>query len=342
MRPTRPALLALAALMLPAAAFAQTDGGDVVAEVGSVKVTRDELYRPLIQAHGLDLLMSLVRLDMVEQEAVARNITVSPKDVADERAKTLSKMFEKAKPEDYDEYLKQFLEQQHLSAEEFNLVLKTNAYLRKIAAPMVAGRLTDAELKIAFNARYGETVRVRHIALRNLQQVAEAQRRLAGGESFADVAKAMSINPATGPLGGEIQPFSRANTQLPELFKDTAFSLEPGGKVSDPIQVEGQYHLIKLEERIPPKLVKFEDVKQSLRQDLDEQMTFEAMKQIRNELGRRALDAMKIYDPVLRQQFQAKLAAQQTEIKGQEQIRDQLKKERDAPAPSANEGPTFK
>ena len=341
MRPTRPALLALAALMLPAAAFAQTDGGDVVAEVGSVKVTRDELYRPLVQAHGLDLLMSLVRLDMVEQEAAARNITVTAQDVADERAKTLSKMFEKAKPADYDEYLKQFLEQQHLSAEEFDLVLQTNAYLRKIAAPMVAGRLTDAELKIAFNARYGETVRVRHIALRNLQQVAEAQRRLNAGESFADVAKAMSINPATGPLGGEIQPFSRANPGLPDLFKNTAFALEPG-KVSDPIQVDGQYHLIKLEERIPPKLVKFEDVKQSLRQDLDEQMTFEAMKQIRNELARRALDAMKIYDPVLRQQFQDKLAAQQTEIKGQDQIRDQLKKERDAPAASAKEGPTFK
>lgn len=326
------ALLALAATV-PSAALAQSNPppDDVVAKIGPVQVTRQELYRPLVDAYGLNLLLSLVRLDMARHEAQVRGIAVTPADVAAERKQTLAKMFEKAKPEDYEAYLKQFLDQQHLTASEFDMVLETNAYLRKLAAPMVQGRLTEDDLRTAFNARYGETVKVRHVALQNMQQVAEAQRRLKAGEPFEQVAKGMSLNKSTGPLGGEIQPFSRSNPGLPQLFKDTSFALQPG-QVSDPIQVDGLYHLIKLEERIAPKAVKFEDMKDSLRQDLDEQLTFEAMKRIRDEFGRQALESLDIRDPALRKQFEDRIAEQKNEIQDPSQIRKELEKERTAPA----------
>ena len=203
---------------------------------------------------------------------------------------------------------------------------------------MVQGRLTDKDLRTAFNARYGETVKVRHIALQNLQQVAEAQRRLKAGEPFEQVAKSMSLNKATGPQGGEIQPFSRSNPTLPQLFRDTAFALQKG-EVSDPIQVEGLYHLIKLEGRIPPKAVKFEDVKDSLRQDLDQALTFEAMKRIRDEFGRQALQSLDIRDPDLKKQFEDRIAEQKNEIQDPAQIRKELEKERTAPAAG---GPAIK
>ncbi len=329
--------LALAATpLLPAVARAQSNAQSdppdnaVVAQIGPVKVTRQELYQPLVDAYGLNLLLSLVRLDMAEHEAQQRGMTVSPQDISDERTLTLAKMFAQAKPEDYEAYLKQFLEQQHLTGAEFDLVLKTNAYLRKLAAPMVQGRLTEDDLRTAFNARYGETVKVRHIALQNLQQVAEAQRRLKAGESFADLARAMSLNKVTGPQGGEIQPFSRSNTAMPQLFRDASFALQKG-QVSDPIQVEGLYHLIMLEAKIPPKAVKYEDVKQSLRQDLDEELTFEAMKRIRDEFGRQALQSLDIRDPALKQQFEARIADQKNEIRDPNQIRQELDKEH-APA----------
>jgi len=50
------------------------------------------------------------------------------------------------------------------------------------------------------------TVQVRYIQLDNMKEVAEARRRLQGGESFADVAQSMSRNPRTAPLGGRMIP----------------------------------------------------------------------------------------------------------------------------------------
>ena len=57
---------------------------------------------------------------------------------------------------------------------------------------------------------------------------------------------------------------------MPEV-EDVLEALQPG-EVSDPVQAEGAYHLIKLEKRIAPKAVKFEDVKESIRKDLTERV----------------------------------------------------------------------
>ena len=51
-------------------------------------------------------------------------------------------------------------------------------------------------------------------------------------------------------------------TNVPQVFKDTAFALK-NGEVSDPVQADNAYHIIKVENRIAPKVVKFEDVKET-------------------------------------------------------------------------------
>ena len=65
-------------------------------------------------------------------------------------------------------------------------MIQTNAYLRKLAAPLVSNTITENDLKLAFGALYGETAKVRDIRLANPRVVAEAKRRLASGESFED------------------------------------------------------------------------------------------------------------------------------------------------------------
>ena len=329
-------LAALVAVLLPAP-LAAAPPDPVVAEVGSARVTQSELYRPLVDAHGLNMMLSLVRLDLAQQEADRAGVAVTDADVRVERDRTVRQLFtqagvpesEQVRPDEYDALLRQFLDQQKTSEAEFDLAMRTNAILRKLVAPQVGGALTEEQLRQAFNARYGETVRVRHVAVANLQEVAAAQKLLRDGTPFADVARQMSQNPRTAPLGGELVPFSRQNPGLPEVFKQAAFALQPG-EVSDPVQADGQYHLILLEGRQPPKAVQFEDVKADLRDDLTEQLAQAAMIRLRDDLGQRAVKSMKIYDPELKRQFDARLAEQQATVRGEGQIKDQLERERPA------------
>jgi hypothetical protein len=150
----------------------------------------------------------------------------------------------------------------------------------------------------------------------------------------------MSRNPGTGPLGGELPPFSLQFQNLPQAFKDAAFALKVG-QVSEIVQAEGAYHLILLEGRIPPKAVKFEDVKESLRADLMDKATQATVKQLRQQLADQAIAGLSITDPVMKAQWQDKLAKRDAAIKSREGMRDQMRIEREKAATQPASQPTF-
>src|SRR5262245_6182496 len=231
----------------------------ILARLNGRPITLSQIEPTLIESYGLNILLNVVQLDLARQEAARAGVTVTPADFAREREQTLAKMFPDAEKGDIEPLFDQFLQQQHISKPEFDLVLQTNTYLRKIAEPLSKDKISDAALQEAFRQLYGETVQVRHIQVGNMQEVLEAKRRLAAGEPFEKVAADMSRNARTAPLGGELPPFSRQSSSYPQAFKEAAFALKEG-EVSDAVQAEGSLHLIKLERRIAPKAVKFEDV----------------------------------------------------------------------------------
>jgi len=298
----------------------------VVARVNGHEVTLRQLQQPLVEGYGLTVLLNLVQLELTKERAREVGAPVTPDDVATERDLTLAKLFPTAEKSEYDALFEQFLQQQRITKPEFEIVLETNAYLRKIMAPQVTGKLTEDNLKQAFNEVYGETVQVRHIQLANMQEVADARQRLAAGEPFERVADTLSRNARTRVLGGELPPFSRASTQYPQAFRDAAFLLKPG-EVSDPVQAEGSLHLIKLVQRIQPKAVKFEDVKESLRKDLEEKLVQAGMNQLRNQIGQDALKSLKIEEPTLREQYQRKLESRDAQVRDRDLIRQQIEKQ---------------
>lgn len=328
----------------PAAPAAEANPDDEpVATIGEITITRQELLEPLIQAHGLDFLLQLATYELARATAERNGLSVTEQDVTAEADRTISRMFQDAPKEDYDRLLEQFLSQQNLSEEQFNLVMRTNAYLRAIVVPMVEERITEQSLRQAFGALYGETVRVRHIQLANMQEVAEAQRRLAAGEAFEDVARDLSRNARTAPLGGELPPFSRQMQGLPDSFKEAAFALETG-EVSDAVLSDGSYHLIKLEERIPPKAVEFEDHRDAVHEQLADSMTTQGMKQLRNQLAQEAMQRIDIRHPALAEQFQQRIRASQLEAAERDEVLRDLERQRQrreeqapttAPAPAA-------
>jgi peptidyl-prolyl cis-trans isomerase C len=354
----------------PAAASdhaASSTQGPVVAQVGPVQVHMEQLQRVLIEGYGLNVLLNLVQLQVAKEQALRSGVKVTPQDVQKEREQTIERMFHDSNEKQIDKInaardkgdtatadalaaqlkkdnlqaLDQVLQNQHLSRAEFDIVTETNAYLKKIAEPMLVGKISDDNLKEAFNTLYGATIKCRHIQCANMHEIAEAQRRLKAGEPFAKVAEEMSRNPSTRSLGGELPPFNLQTQGLPEAFKATAWALQKEGDISDPVMAEGGFHLIQLEKRIPPKAVKFEDVKESLRADLTDRALQAAMKQLRQQITAQAVGNRKINDPVLQAQWQRKLDSRDAAIKDRAAMRRQMDLEREQAAtrPAADLAP---
>jgi hypothetical protein len=170
-------------------------------------------------------------------------------------------------------------------------------------------------------------VRVRHIQSPSAAELELAKRRIDAGEPFEKVAKETSRNPRTAPLGGELPRFALAHTGIPDAFKQIAFTLKEG-EVSNIVQSEGAYHLIKLEQKFAPRAVKFENVREALQQKAREQLVQRVMAGLRDQLAQMTRDNLQIQDPVLREQFNKRLEEREKQIKDAAKIREQQDRER--------------
>jgi parvulin-like peptidyl-prolyl isomerase len=299
----------------------------VIARLSGNPIRLSQIQPILLEGYGLGVLQSIVLLEAAKQEAARTGVVVSIEDVNTERALTQAKLFPDAEPAEIPKLYQQFLEQKGITVAEFDLLLQTNAYLRKMAEPMVKGKITDAALEEMFRQRYGENVQVRHIQATNLQEIGVIKERLNKGEPFEKVAAEMSRNVRTAPLGGELPPFSRQALGYPQVFKDVAFSLKEG-EVSDVVSAEGAYHLIKLERRIAPRAVKFEDVKPSLTEDLHETLVQAVVKQLRTQIAEDARRGLIIDHPVLKAQYDSLMTQRDQQITDRNAIREQFERER--------------
>lgn len=88
-------------------------------------------------------------------------------------------------------------------------------------------------------------------------KLADLRKRILGGESFADLAKANSEGPAASK-GGELGTFERGQ-MLPEIEK-VVFS-QKEGEVSEPIQTSFGVHLIRVSKRLAAGTLPFEKVR---------------------------------------------------------------------------------
>ena len=307
----------------------------VVARVNNKPIMMSELQKPLVEAYGLKILLYQIQLNLAKQNAEKQNVPIGQKDYDAEMERTMKAAFQDAPKEDYPELLAQLLEKQKVSRPEFEMLIQTNAILRKIAEPQLRGQIADAKVKEAFNVIYGETVIVRHIQCANPQEALQVKTRMAAGEKFEDLVHTMSRNARTAALDGELPKFSRQTEKwddpwgkVPAGFKDWAFSAKEGD-ISDPIAASDGYHVLKLVKRIEPKVVKYDDVKAGIKAQLEERLIEQGVYDLRQKLGQMARSAMKIEDPTLRSQFEAKAkqAAAEAEQKARQEINSRVRPE---------------
>lgn len=87
-------------------------------------------------------------------------------------------------------------------------------------------------------------------------------------DSFAEVAKKNSQDPGSAANGGDLDFFKRAG--MVKAFSDAAFALKKGD-ISEVVQSEYGYHIIKLTDIKTPKQRSFEELRPSMEADLKTQ-----------------------------------------------------------------------
>lgn len=109
----------------------------------------------------------------------------------------------------------------------------------------------------------GQKVRVRQIVVADGEEAIQILKRLKKGESFEKVAKEKSLGPEKAQ-GGDLGYFGQG--EKPSEF-DHVFNMEIGS-ISEVIKSPYGYHIFKLEEKMEPRQIPFEEAKLGILQEL--------------------------------------------------------------------------
>ncbi len=172
--------------------------------------------------------------------------------------------------------------------------LTERALRRAYFASQINNAITEEKVRAAYDQFVAslepkEELRARHILLATLEDAQVVKAEVDAGRPFEDLAREKSIGPS-GPNGGDLGYFTRG--RMVKEFEDAVFALAVG-QVSEPVQSQFGWHVIKLEERrqsVPPA---FEQVAGELRQ----KMMLETFDRAIQELKRTA--EIKVTDPDL-------------------------------------------
>lgn len=142
---------------------------------------------------------------------------------------------------------------------------RDKALMEGLFSKIAKDATTDAELRKVYNEVSGaqkpeSEIHARHILVGTEDEAKAALKRVKGGEDFAKVADAISKDP--GSQGGDLGWFTK-DRMVPE-FADAAFKLEKG-QISDPVQSQFGWHVIKLEEKRAKSFPDFEQVKDQVK-----------------------------------------------------------------------------
>lgn len=222
------------------------------------------------------ILDNMIGRELLKQEAAKQQIKADDAETS-AQLETLKKRF--GSEEDF----KNALARMSITEQALKDQFVTESILRKLVDRDVASKITlapdDAKKFYDENPemfKSPETVRASHILVKveenaspedkakALEKIKGIQKRIQKGEDFAVVAKEVSDCPSK-ENGGDLNYFQRG--QMVGPFENAAFSLKPG-QMSDIVETEYGYHLIKLTDRKDAGVMSFEEMKPRIEQHI--------------------------------------------------------------------------
>lgn len=304
---------ALAGLVaLTASALAAPFPPDAAAVVNGVAISRKALLDvvqslisqlddipdpPTTERYRREALDSLIDFELLYQDGVARQLSVSPTDVGDEMKRT-----EKSFPtrQDYQDALKaKGLTQKDIEVET-RRALMVNRVLKDVVWPGVA--TPDDAIRSYYDKHQAEfthppQVRAGYILIRTKKGASAAERtasrakadgllqRARNGEDFAGLATSTSDDPATAQRGGDLGYISRGI--MGDAFDQVAFGIEPG-QTSDVVETPFGFMIIKVVSRREGGVAPLEEVRERIANGIRDEGRAKAQAEFVKELRAKA------------------------------------------------------
>lgn len=183
--------------------------------------------------------------------------------------------------------------------------LEERALRRAYFADTIANAVTEESVRAEYDKfvadfQPADEIRASHILVATEDEAKAIKADLDGGADFATIAKEKSIDPGAAN-GGDLGFFGKGMMVAP--FEEAAFALTDIGQVSDPVQSQFGWHVIKLEEKRQSAPPAFEQVAGQLQQQLL-MSTFDS-----TVAGLMANTTVDIADPALKAAVDAQTAA---------------------------------
>jgi foldase protein PrsA len=219
----------------------------------------------------------LVQRAEFAEKADDMGVDISDKQI-DDKIASLKKQFYGDSEKRYEGALKQQGLTPETARTEVKAQLISEALYKKVTADVKVGNKAIADYYKANKSVYVQKASrdVRHILVnkKSLADQIHAQLVAAHEKNFAKLAKKYSKDPGSASNGGKLT-ITRGQTVPP--FDKTAFTLKKG-QLSEPVHTQYGWHVIQALSGIkPPSTTPLDKVKDSIRQQLEQQQKNDAM-----------------------------------------------------------------
>jgi peptidyl-prolyl cis-trans isomerase C len=298
----------------PAATAAATSPDDILAKVNGTAITRGEVDRAvavLVSQNRLPkpanaeqakqsqdaTLDQLVTAELLYQAGMKKEIKDLDKKVADRVAVNKGKF---PSPAEFESALKS----SGLTEKDLTDITRKDIVITNLVETDIAPKVTvkDEEIQKFYDQnkekyfKQEEGVRASHILIsadakatpdekQKAKEKAEAiRKRIVAGEDFAALAKTDSSCPSS-KQGGDLGFFNHG--QMVEPFEKAAFALKPGD-VSDVVETQFGYHIIKVTDKKAGGYVPFSEAKEKIQNFLKSQKMQKAIADYSDDLKKKA------------------------------------------------------
>jgi parvulin-like peptidyl-prolyl isomerase len=261
------------------------------------------LQTPLVEAAGGQVLQEIVLGRLLQDRLAQRGLTITDAQIEQEQ-QILAQTFN-SDPKQAARLLSAVRKRRGLGDQRFRSLLWRNAALRLLVQDEV--QVTDLALRQAFDEAYGPLYVTRLITASSMEKAGEVLRRVRAGESFIDLAVELSTD-SSSKQGGLLPAISTADPTYPQALRSLLPKLKPG-QVSDPIVLESNFAILRLERIIEPVPVKFDEVKQELTDRVRRRIEQALMQRQARQLLSQA--EVLVLDPALAEVWKQQREAQQ-------------------------------